>query len=405
MPGDLRGINSAGNEMGLQTFGMVAVELTGSGGELLQIASGKKATVNFSIPSSIASLAPNTIPLWYFDEVKGRWKEEGAATKSGNTYIAEVSHFSFWNCDAQFPLITFSATVITEQGKPLVNGQVRIKRIVNNAFGYGITDSIGYVSGKIPSNEALVLEVLDQCGSPIFSKNIGPFTSDVSLGNITVTNSTTSLITISGSITDCSNAPVTNGYVEIFLDNRYYRVNVGAGIYTATFTNCNTNSSFTIIGVNNTANEQSTSQTIAITSQNIVVPAFQACGTSSLQTIDYTVDGTSYNIVAPPDSIYSYGNGSGTNGDYMGGYKLSSSNTRINFSFKATSPAPGTYPLNAVIVGQVDSAMINTTSPVVVISQYGLPGQVIVGNFNVQLKKLSDNSLHTVTANFRIRRR
>jgi hypothetical protein len=405
MPGDLRGINSAGNEMGLQTFGMVAVELTGSGGELLQIATGKKATVNFSIPSSIASLAPNTIPLWYFDEAKGRWKEEGTATKIGNTYIADVSHFSFWNCDAQFPLITFSATVLSESGKPLVNAQVRIKRVTNNSFASGITDSMGFVSGKIPSNEDLVLEVLDQCGVPVFSKNIGPFSKDVALGNITVSASSVALITVSGTINDCSNAAVTNGYVEIFLAGRYYRVKVTNGTFTATFTNCSTNASFTILGVDNVANEQSSSQTISISSQNIVVPAFQACGTSSLQTIDYTVDGNNYHIVSPPDSIYGYGGGSGTNGDYVGGFKPSSQAINISFSYQATTPVPGTYVLNFVRVGQVDSSIVNTVSPTITITQYGSVGQFIVGNFSVQLKKLSDNSLHAVTASFRIRRK
>ncbi len=55
---------------------MAAVELTGTSGELLQIATGKKATLTLSIPSSLAASAPATIPLWFFDEAKGLWKEE-----------------------------------------------------------------------------------------------------------------------------------------------------------------------------------------------------------------------------------------------------------------------------------------------------------------------------------------
>jgi hypothetical protein len=42
MPGDLRGINTAGSVKLLQTYGMAAVELTGASGELLQIARVKK---------------------------------------------------------------------------------------------------------------------------------------------------------------------------------------------------------------------------------------------------------------------------------------------------------------------------------------------------------------------------
>jgi hypothetical protein len=409
MPGDLRGVTTTGGEVGLQTFGMIAAELTGNSGELLQIATGKKATVNFTIPASLASSAPTTIALWYFDETAGRWKEDGIATKTGNTYIAAVSHFSFWNCDAKFPLVNFTATIINGNKSPLVNAQVRIKRVVNNSFGYGITDSTGYVSGAIPANEDLVLEVLDQCGNVIYSQNTGPFSGNANLGTITVTNSTTSLITVSGSITDCSNAAVTKGYVEIYISNRYYRVAVNNGNYTATITNCNPNAILTIIGVDNVANQQSAPQTVTISSQAVVIPVFQACGTSSLQTIDYTVDAIPYNIIAPPDSIYTGGSGTTTppnsNDGYIGGYSPANSTNRISFSFNAATATPGTYPLNYVSVGQVDSTLIATASPVITITQYGAPGQFIIGNFTVQLKKLSDNSLHPVTCNFRIRRR
>ena len=409
MPGDLRGITTGGGEAGLQTFGMVAAELTGSNGELLQIAPGKKATINFTIPTSIASFAPATIDLWHFDETAGRWKQNGTATKSGNKYIAEVSHFSFWNCDAQFPLITFSASFVTANGNPLAYAQIKIKRVVNNATGYGITDSTGFVSGKIPSNEALVLEVLDQCSAVIYSQNVGPFNANINLGTITVTTSTTSILTVSGTLTDCNNTPVAEGYMEISFSNYFFRAAVHSGIYNQSMVNCSSNSSFTIIGVDNIANQQSAPQTFTISSQTVVVPAFQACGTSSLQTIDYTVDATAYNITAPPDSIYTNGSGTSTppnsNDGYVTGYSLTNLTNRITFSFNATTPTPGTYPLKSVSVAQVDPTVISTLTPVVTITQYGLSGQFIIGNFSVQLKKLSDNSLHPVTCNFKVRRR
>ena len=289
-----------------------------------------------------------------------------------------------------------------------MHAQIRIKRVVNNAAGYGITDSTGYVSGKIPSNEALVLEVLDQCGNTIYSQNAGPYNADVKLGTITVVTSNTSLVTVSGTLTDCSNAVVTNGYVEIYLSNRYYKVAVNNGNYNATVTNCTPNTSLTIIGVDNVANQQSSPQTVAISSQTVVIPAFQACGTSSLQTIDYTVDSATFNITAPPDSIYTSVAGTtppNSNDGYVIGYSATNAANRITFSFNATAPAPGTYPLKYVSVKQVDSTVIATPTPVVTITQYGSSGQFIIGNFSVQLKKLSDNSLHSVTCNFKIRRR
>ncbi len=58
---------------------MLVVELEGAGGEKLQIAPGHKVKLNMNIPQSLLASAPQNIPLWYFDETDGKWKEEGSA--------------------------------------------------------------------------------------------------------------------------------------------------------------------------------------------------------------------------------------------------------------------------------------------------------------------------------------
>ncbi|HRI25050.1 MAG TPA: hypothetical protein PLZ45_10250, partial [Ferruginibacter sp.] len=146
MPGDLRGINTEGALQLLQTFGMAAVELTGSSGELLQIADGQKATLTLPIPSSLSAAAPASIPLWYFDESKGLWKQEGSATKTGNTYVGDVSHFSFWNCDVPSNFVQFNCTLKNSSGDPLPYALVKITVVGTNNSRWGYTDSSGYVS-------------------------------------------------------------------------------------------------------------------------------------------------------------------------------------------------------------------------------------------------------------------
>lgn len=147
--GDLRGLTTGGEERGLETFGMLGVELTGTGNQPLKIATGKTAELTFPIPASIAANAPATIDLWHFDEATGRWKQEGMATKTGSNYVANVSHFSFWNCDAPFPLINLCMTIVSAaNNQPLNNIQVKIKR-ANGSAGYGRTDSVGRLCGKV----------------------------------------------------------------------------------------------------------------------------------------------------------------------------------------------------------------------------------------------------------------
>ncbi|MFN9960451.1 MAG: hypothetical protein ACK55I_45795, partial [bacterium] len=79
--GDLRGITTGGEERGLETFGMIGVELKGSSGQDLKVKLGQKADLLFHIPASIQGNAPATIDLWHYDEAKARWVQEGKATK------------------------------------------------------------------------------------------------------------------------------------------------------------------------------------------------------------------------------------------------------------------------------------------------------------------------------------
>ena len=48
---------------------MVGAELRDNSGNILKLAPGKTATVSFSpIPVSLQASAPQSIPLWHFDE-------------------------------------------------------------------------------------------------------------------------------------------------------------------------------------------------------------------------------------------------------------------------------------------------------------------------------------------------
>jgi Carboxypeptidase regulatory-like domain len=242
IPGDLRGVSTTGVENILETYGMVGAELTDASGNVLKIATGKTATVSFPIPASLAATAPASIVLWHFDEASARWKENGTATKNGSAYTAQVDKFSFWNVDVpNTNFINLDYTLINAAtNSPLVSTSTRIKR-ANGSYGYGITNNTGFVSGLVPKNEALVLEVTAQgaCGLVTYSQNIGPFSVNTSLGNININVPASQYINFSGTLLNCNGTPVTNGYVAI-------SANGGYGGYVAT--NSNGTFSFSIVG-------------------------------------------------------------------------------------------------------------------------------------------------------------
>ena len=413
--GDLRGITTGGEERGLETFGMLGVELTGTGGQILNIANGKTAELTFPIPASIIANAPTTIELWNFDEATARWRQEGQATKNGSNYVAQVSHFSFWNCDAPFPLINLCMTLVNaSNSQPLNNVQVRIKR-PNGSYGSGWTDSLGNLCGKVPQNEALVLQVMDQCNNVVFTQNIGPFSSNATLGTISVTIPTTQSLTITGTLVNCTNGNVTNGAAVIYTSNSYsYSVPVTNGTFSFTILRCSsTTINFSVLGVDYSTLQQGTPVSGSGTSGTVNLGSIQACGTSSSQFIEYLVDGSPSVFTVPPDNINT--SDSSSTGTYSnntnvvsirtnsGGGTTTTNYSSFNFS---NNLAPGTYPLNSCVVGEGNGNVpqqIITVNPVVNISIFGPPVTgFIEGNFNIQMN--FSGTPKNVICNFRVRR-
>ncbi len=243
MPGDLRGINAGNNEQVLTSYGMMAVELQGSNGEALQLATGKTATLTFPIVAATQSKAPATIPLWFFDETKGMWIEQGTATKTGNNYVGTVSHFTWWNCDWGGGPITLTATFVDQNGSPLSN--YKIYYITNLGYngggGVGFSESDGSLTGAVPVNIPIVIKIEDKCTTGvlvIYTATVGPFTQNTNLGNITVNIPTTNSITIKGTVLDCINNPVANGYAVIHFDNSVYYTYINLGKFSQTINYC-----------------------------------------------------------------------------------------------------------------------------------------------------------------------
>ena len=249
MPGDLRGIDTSGHLTGLASYGMMVAKIWGNIAGLppLQIASGKKATISFPIPASISGTAPATIPLWYFDENNGLWKEEGSAVKTGNNYVGDVGHFSFWNCDCSIPsLVNFDCTVLSHSIAsviPLENAIIKLTdlSIPWNFSSVGFTNNLGYVGGRVPANSQFLLEVFpdNSCTGSIYAYNFSTAGTDISLGEITINNTQPSVANITGSVTNCNNAALNSGYMMLYNGLDYFTTPINNGTYSISLALCN----------------------------------------------------------------------------------------------------------------------------------------------------------------------
>lgn len=392
VPGDLRGITTTGEERGLQTFGMLGVELTGNTGQALNIAAGKTAELTFPIPASLQGNAPATIDLWHFDESAGRWKQEGTATKTGSNYIAQVTHFSFWNCDAPYPLVNLCMTLVNVvESVPLNNVQVRITR-PNGSSAYGRTDSAGNLCGKVPKDEALILEVLGPCNNVVYTQNIGPFSSDASLGTITITLPSANTLIITGTLVNCSNANVTNGAAVIYTGNgNSYSTPVSNGAFSITLLRCdNATVNFSVLGVDYATLQQGNPVSGSGTFGTVNVGTIQACGTSSAQFVEFIIDGSPYSYATPPDNVFCNDSLlSGGNVVSVIAIKNTGSNaTYSSFNF-ISNGSIGVHPLQNCRVAAgpgIVAETILTPNPTINITTFGPPVSGFVeGNFNVQM--------------------
>ena len=414
--GDLRGITASGNERVLEMYGMLGVELTNTSGQELKIAGGKTAEISLPIPASLQATAPATIALWHFDEVKGRWMEQGIAAKTGTSYIGNVTHFSFWDLSPALPKINLCINVVNQNNQPLIYAGIVLHRVNFPAsVGYSYLDSLGNTCGEVPKIEPLTLDVLDWCGSIIYSQNIGPYTNDASVNII----ANIVAVTLTGKILNCNNAPVTNGTAIIYTSGGYF-YNVPTnnnGIFNAVILNCS-NINYSILPVDNVTQQQGMQVTGTATGGIVNIGNLQACGATTLQYIHAWIDGVPYSWTAPADTLVGELLGFAPGGPYANGavtrgYRPQSTNNgggvdgyRTDFYYNT---ATGSYPISAVVIylpsALLFSTQITSANPQVNLTVIGSPVTgFLEGNYNINMSFQPGNVIKSVQCDFRVRR-
>ena len=269
----------------LQSAGMIAVELESATGEALQLDASKPATIQMPIPASLISKAPSSMDTWSLNE-QGVWSKEGRATRIGNNYEMQATHFSFWNLDVPTNAIYLTLHVQDQNGNPITNSLVQLS-IPNNTtwWGstYGYTDNLGNVSGFVPSGVGIEMNVFPNpytCNAPLGTQNIGPFTTNTSQ-TITVNLNATQVLTVSGTASGCNNVPLQSGVALIYAGQNYYQyVDIVNGAYTATISYCSPITSLSVTIIDSSSSSVNGSGTITVAGNSVTVPDINVCGGS-----------------------------------------------------------------------------------------------------------------------------
>ncbi len=295
MPGGLQGLQDGGEGeeaelVALASYGMMAVELTSPSGTPLNLGNDLNAELKFPIPDELLNNAPAEIPLWSFSNEYGVWIKEGSATKEGNYYVGEVSHFSWWNCDYPFPLIELSGTVVNGlDSTAYLYQNVCIEISSSGSVGCISTDNSGFFSGLVPMDESFTLTVSDECGNVVYSNSIGPFSADTDLGLIILPNSNNSFVNITGTVVDCSNNPLTAGWIEVIVGTESFTSYVSDGTYSFSFFNCSGETELIIFSLNAIDSQEGAPATYTI-SPVMTIPEISACVNPLTQFYSVTVN-------------------------------------------------------------------------------------------------------------------
>jgi len=125
-PGNFDAINQDNERGTLQSYGFVLISLEDSSGNPLDI--NGRATISLPADSSLGTPLP-TIPLWYYDENRGIWVEDGEATYNISTgrYEGEITRIATYNLDVFVNPTNLKVCVEDTNGTKVSNAYVQLK--------------------------------------------------------------------------------------------------------------------------------------------------------------------------------------------------------------------------------------------------------------------------------------
>jgi hypothetical protein len=378
MPGALLGRNVADGEVALGSFGMLAVELQGDNGEVLQIAPGKTATVQFAVSDNQLGNAPSSIPLWYFDEDKGHWVEEGQAELQGSVYIAQLSHFSFWNWDVPLELVNWEVSFVYTDGRPAQNVQIclSVENISDQRCAY--TDAKGSMYGLVPANKLMTMSAVNECGSNILSEEIGPFNSDIRLDAMTLNMTQQDYAVMTGTALQCDGLPIKSGFVKVHtpLNHFIFPITGPDGYFEGGYRYC-VGDVVTLYVYDLTNSLVSFPQSVTF-ERNLNVGSITACNELT-EFIRYKVKGFS------PEYVYYAPELTRHSGLTTKVHSLDSIGFRGRFGFVFEGVSPGQFSATGAVGNQINlpnGQVAYITSMLVNVTEFGPEGEFVRGDFN-----------------------
>lgn len=157
-PGDYKGKDSNGIIVSLVSYSLMVIELKDKNNNALTIS--EPITINVR---NINATKDEVIPLWYYNQDKGIWIEDGSAYRDENgIYICEIPHTGTWslNKPIETEMGLYKGKIVDEDQNPITN--VRLHAKGKNWISQDLsTDENGEFKIYVVPNETFTLSAYD----------------------------------------------------------------------------------------------------------------------------------------------------------------------------------------------------------------------------------------------------
>jgi hypothetical protein len=171
------------------------VDVRDSAGARYTLAPGTTATIRIPLRTQSAN-PPATMPLWFFDDTAGVWREDGTATLQGTGanryYEGPVTRVTYWNADLVLDSIVVNGCVKDANGQPVANALVQTEGIDYTGTAVDATAADGSFSVAMRKSSRAKLGIFEFDAQtfnlvPVSNTvNVGPSATDITLPNCLV---------------------------------------------------------------------------------------------------------------------------------------------------------------------------------------------------------------------------
>lgn len=433
------GIAANGTEVGLSIQSvLLKCYFKSAAGNDVKLSAGKKLKLKANGNFTLTPLPTQPIYLWYFDASKNRWIQDVQAVAIPNSgfdgyYSAETDKLSNDYLFAYaYPVVKLTAKIISSfDNKPVVNSLVRFaKQGDKTIMGTAYTDEDGNITTLVPKDVSLDLNLLSSSSQlltnttsedAIFKVNIGVKSANADLGTITASSNTlltsTMLFNFKGVAVDCNKNPLTNGIITIYDDyNLVCKTKVESnGNFSVNYTRPAGHSSLYWFATNSTNNDFSRLSTDLyvwknwLASQaikkNYSVDTIILCNQNTSQFIELTIDGTKTTYSTPASTFRFTEPLGGINYGFVFIQQVEMlGSTQLTFRYEGDrakgikSYVGGLYYNNQLLTYIGTPPNVNVTD-----DEYN-GSNFVSGFFNSSTVKYPDNSTHTFSCKFRVKR-